>query len=75
MRRLPRHYSLIRAAAAAVVLLPAAEVLGCPNCTTASYVRAAVFDGSFWMNLILIALPLIILGVISTLLYQIDIDI
>jgi hypothetical protein len=58
-----------------VVLLPAAEALACPNCTTASYVRAAVFDGSFWMNLMLISLPLIILGVISTLLYQIDIDV
>jgi hypothetical protein len=56
-------------------LLLAGEALACPDCGTANVVRAAVFDGSFWMNLTLIVLPLLVLAAISTLLYRIDVDI
>jgi hypothetical protein len=74
MRPLPRHRLAVRAAALAGVLLSAPDVLACPDCATASVVRASVFDGRFWPNLLMISLPLLVLGAISTRLYRIGIE-
>lgn len=60
--------------AGALACLPAGEALACPNCLTARVVRASVFDAHFWPNLFLISLPLLIMGIIGALLYQIGID-
>jgi hypothetical protein len=51
--------------------LPAAAVLVCPDCPTARVVQASVFDGRFWPHLFLVALPLLILGLFSALLYRV----
>ena len=58
----------------ALVMLFASDAMACPDCVTARVVRASVFDGSFWTNLCLISLPLVVLGVITALLYRIGIE-
>lgn len=35
--------------------------IACPSCPTARAVRASVYDASFWSNLALVLLPLIVL--------------
>jgi hypothetical protein len=73
-----RQYSRARLAAITAVLAGALlltpEAFACPDCTTARAVRASVFDGSFGANLMMISLPLLVLGAISILLYQIGIE-
>jgi len=49
----------------------AGELGACPDCPTARLVRASLFDGSFWIDLLLVSLPLLVLGLISALFYRI----
>lgn len=75
MPGLPRNRFVASSLAAlAVACLPATDAFACPDCASARVVRASVFDDSFWTNLYLVALPLLILGGISMLLYRIDIE-
>jgi uncharacterized membrane protein len=46
-------------------------VFACPDCPTARTVWATVLDGRFWPHLALTALPLLVIGVITGLLYRI----
>jgi hypothetical protein len=39
----------------------------CPDCDTSIAVRAAVLAGPFWENLLLVALPLLVLAAIVAL--------
>jgi hypothetical protein len=71
MRRTLRHRLAVPAAAALMALLSAPVALACPDCATAKVVRASVFDDGFWPNLMMISLPLLVLGAISTRLYRI----
>jgi hypothetical protein len=57
-----------------VVLLTAREAMACPSCPAARSLRALIFDGSFWPNLGLITLPLLVLGVVSARLHRIGIE-
>jgi hypothetical protein len=66
-RRLPPMLS-----SAGLASLLSAPVLGCPNCDTSRLARARVLDHQFWDNLLAITLPLMILGLVSALLYRID---
>jgi hypothetical protein len=72
VRRLPCLTSL--AAATSALVLSSARALGCPNCETARVVQASVFDASFWSNLTLLLLPLIVLGVIAAVLYRVGLE-
>jgi len=49
----------------------AAEALACPNCASARAVRASVYDASFWSNLALVVLPLLVLMACCRQLYRI----
>jgi hypothetical protein len=70
--RLSMHHRLAAPAAAALMALLVAPVaLACPDCATATVVRASVFDDGFWSNLMMISLPLLVLGAISSRLYRI----
>lgn len=71
MHRTTRHRLAVPAAAALMTLLFAPVALACPDCATATIVRASVFDDGFWPNLMMISLPLLVLGAISTRLYRI----
>lgn len=46
----------------------------CPDCVSARLVRATVFDHRFWVNLVLIAAPLLVLGVMCAWLYRLGIE-
>jgi hypothetical protein len=74
MRQNSRARLAVEAAVLAGALLPTPEAFACPDCATARVVRASVFDGSFGTNLMMISLPLLVLGAISILLYQIGIE-
>lgn len=77
MARLP-FFRVVAATVAAVgALLPTlvpASAVACPDCATARVVQASVFDGSFWTNLMLIALPILILSAIGALLYGVGLE-
>lgn len=44
--------------------------LGCPDCPTSRLVRWSVFDERFASNLFVVALPILVVGIISTLLHR-----
>ena len=64
----------IAAAVALVLIFAPADAAACPNCATARVVQASVFDGSFWANLMLIVLPLLILAAIGALLHGVGLE-
>jgi hypothetical protein len=43
----------------------------CPDCAIGRQVRATLFDERFWPSLAAVALPILIVGVVSALLYRI----
>jgi hypothetical protein len=45
----------------------------CPDCMTSRVVRDAVFDDTFFADLLVVTLPLIVLATIGALLYRIGI--
>lgn len=57
-----------------VLLLRTSDALACPDCSTARLVRVAVFDGKFWINLVSISAPLVVLVVITVLLHRIGVE-
>lgn len=72
--RPPARLPLAYGAAAFVAAMSLSTVaFPCPDCTTSRLVRASVFDGDFWTNLLLISTPLLVLGVITALLYRLGI--
>jgi hypothetical protein len=46
-------------------------MLACPDCSTSRLVRASVLDDRFWTNVAALALPLLVLALISVLLHRI----
>jgi hypothetical protein len=49
-------------------------MIACPDCATASSVRAWAFDERFWGILALLATPLAILATVAALLYRLGLD-
>lgn len=52
----------------------AISTLGCPSCPISRVVRASVYDASFWSNLALVLLPLIVLAALCRGLYRIGLE-
>lgn len=48
------------------------RAFACPDCPTTLAVRRSVFDNRFWIHLILITAPLLVMSGIAMLLYRID---
>jgi hypothetical protein len=68
------HASLVRASVVVLFLVVPTQAHACPDCPTARFVRASVFDDHFGTHLMLISMPLIVLAVISALLYRIGLE-
>ena len=48
--------------------------LACPSCPSARVVRASVYDASFWSNLALVLMPLLVLAALCRGLYRIGLQ-
>ncbi len=46
----------------------------CPDCVPARLAQATFFDHRFWLNMVLIATPLLVLGVMCAWLYRLGIE-
>jgi hypothetical protein len=53
-----------------LALFASRTALSCPNCATAQTVRQSVFGVDFWMNLLRVSLPILVLAAITLLLYR-----
>ena len=48
--------------------------LACPDCPTARGVRASVWTGGLWEPLVTLAVPFLLIGFLSALLYRVGLD-
>lgn len=52
-------------------LLVVTSAFACPDCSTARVVRASVLGEGFWSHLLMVAVPFLLLGALSALLYRV----
>ena len=68
-----RHRALPPVVALAVALVTTAA-LACPDCPTARVVRRSLWVGDFWGLLVTLAVPFLLIGFLSAVLYRIGLD-
>ena len=54
--------------------LVATVVSACPDCATAQVVKASVLGEGFWGYLVMLAVPFLLIGALSALLYRIGLS-
>jgi hypothetical protein len=55
-------------------LLVGVSASACPNCATSQVVRATVLGEDFWTYLVMMVVPFLLIGALSSLLYRIGLS-